>query len=96
MIYHITKQVNANIRLILDQAAIKGSNASKVVVILKILGQEKLYYEISDDLKEFIIETTNEVTIAGRFAFALLEIQLALSKPLDKIPTPSKIKKSKK
>lgn len=91
--YKIPEKVRSNIGTLIDGANILGKDSAKTVAIYQILGDAKIkddVYNIPDELKTFLLETISEVTIKGKFAFAVLEVQVALRKVIEKAPVTPK------
>ena len=88
--YELTDRMVSNISLVLDSptTVVKAADAAKVVAIraaLKIKRNQS-FYELGEGLCDYLIDLLENITIQGKFSFALVEIFVALGKPQDKLP----------
>jgi hypothetical protein len=88
MYYAMPIPIRKNLYTILSQAEISGKDAAKFVALEQALGtNDQQYINLSEDYAKWALDVINGVTIQGRHAAALLQCVLALSKPMQTIPT---------
>lgn len=91
--FHIQPTVHDNLLVLLANAQIKGTDASKLVRLAALLKQPVKdedrvlnHYQIDEDLVQFAIDIVNGSTIRGNMAVAVLDILDMLHKPTREVP----------
>ena len=83
---------------LLESVRIKGKAAKELLKISTILQQRENFpfIEIDREMAAFILGLIDEVEIIGKYALAVVQLQLIFSQPLDKLPKLSSKKTPKK
>jgi hypothetical protein len=92
--YELDHKKREHLGALISEAEVKGSDAIYVIELSKALAglpnpidKDQRYVNMSDELVRFLLTTIDNVIIRGKMALIIIELQLALKRRLDVLPT---------
>jgi hypothetical protein len=92
--YELDHKKREHLGALISEAEVKGSDAIYVIECSKALAglsnpidKDQRYVSMSDELVRFLLTTIDNVIIRGKMALIIIELQLALKRRLDVLPT---------